>query len=180
MAFPVRAELERGIEGVLGIDPGRSASAPGGLALIGADGRVLGCWTMPTYKTGKGSRMGYDIGECLEVLRTSVSMLPGLVVMLEKLRPFPGQGGAIANYARGESRMLWCALAVAVGVRIEEIGAKAWQKELGVDSGPEASLNRAREMYPREELGLKKHSGRAAALLIAESGRRRLCIPASV
>lgn len=172
------ASSELAIDAVLGVDPGVS----GGLALLDADGRVLGCWDTPTYKRGKGAARDYDRPECVELVRQAAALRPGVVLLVELLRSFPGRpgmgSGNVANYQRGRSVELWATAAAAVGVRHEEILPKDWQRTVRADAGPEASLAKARLMYPRETLHLKKHSGRAAALLIAEAGRRTLVRPA--
>lgn len=56
--------------------------------------------------------------------------------------------------------------------RWAEVAPVVWKRALGVTADKETSLALARELFPEAPLDLKKHDGRAEALLIAEYARR--------
>lgn len=158
------------ITAFLGVDPGLG----GGVALLEPDGTLVSCWDMPAIELERGR--DYDRAACWAMLRAAQGVYPGVWIVLEQLTPFPTQKGSSAttNFRLGIGGELWHMAAVGIGAPLELVRPQRWQKGLGVASGEEASLARARELFPRAELHLKKHSGRAAALLIAEWGRRTL------
>jgi hypothetical protein len=153
----------------LGVDPGLS----GGLALLEPDGTFVGCWDAPTIKSGTGGRRDYDRPACWALLRAAVLRHPGLTVVLEQLSPMP-KNGCISAFKLGGGLELWTMAAVGLNLAIERVRPKRWQAVIGCPAGEKASLARAREMFPAAPLKLEKHSGRAAALLLAEYGRRVL------
>lgn len=150
---------------LLGVDPGLG----GGLALLSGEGEILGLWDMPAHATGKGAKREYDLATCWAIACT---VKPDILVV-ERMQVTPKINKHTA-LALGRASMLWEIAAVACGARLERIYPKQWQQIVGADAGEKAALARARELFPKAELTLAKHSGRAAALLIAESARRTL------
>lgn len=152
---------------ILGVDPGLK----GGLALLSPRGELERLWDMPSYATGKGARREYDLRACWDLAR---SIGPGLeLIALERLQVTPKITKHVA-FSLGRAVMLWEMVAVAIGVPLERIAPKRWQAGVGAEKGEPGALARARELFPRAELPLAKHSGPAAALLIAEFARRQL------
>lgn len=155
----------------IGIDPGLG----GGLALLDPGGAVEWIHDMPSARTGKGSRRIYDLHECWGLARgahrAALAAQAGLVVALERMVPAP-RTGRVALLALGRGEMLWEAIAVGLGASLERILPAQWQRIVGAQSGERAALIRARELWPQAELHMTKHSGRAAALCIAEAVRR--------
>jgi hypothetical protein len=152
---------------ILGIDPGLK----GGLALLSPAGAASGVWDMPAYRTGKGDRREYDLRACWDLVR---SLGEGLeLIVVERLQVTPKITKHTA-LGLGRAAMLWEMAAVALGVPLERVPPKYWQAIVGAEKGEPAALARARELFPQAELPLAKHSGRAAALLIAEAARRTL------
>lgn len=152
---------------VLGIDPGLK----GGLALLSPRGEVERLWDMPSYATGKGLRREYDLRACWDLARALGPELE--LIAVERLQVTPKITKHTA-LGLGRAAMLWEMVAVALGVPLERITPKRWQAGVGAEKGEPAALARARELFPHAELPLAKHSGRAAALLIAEYARRLL------
>jgi hypothetical protein len=52
-------------------------------------------------------------------------------------------------------------------IRIELVTPSVWKRALGLGKDKDASLHKARLLFPMAELHLAKHDGRAEALLIA-------------
>lgn len=157
---------------VIGIDPGLN----GGLALLDPHGKVIRCDDMPVLAAGaKGAkgknRRDYDRVSCWAWLQSAAVEFASLTVVLEQLQPMP-KNGCISAFKLGAGLELWATAAVAASVPLERVRPQRWQKALGVPSGEKGSLARAREMFPGAPLKLEKHSGRAAAILLAEYGRR--------
>ena len=158
---------------VIGVDPGLG----GGLALLTNDGQIERCDDMPVIASGPKNRRDYDRQACWDWLMKArlsakIQQEP-LLLVLEQLQPMP-RNGSIAAFKLGGGLELWATGAVAAGIALERVRAKKWQKAMSVGSGEKASLARARELFPNAPLKLEKHSGRAAALLLAEYGRRYL------
>lgn len=152
---------------ILGIDPGLK----GGLAALWTDGKVGGVWDMPSYATGKGSRREYDLRACWDLASSFGATLELIVVERLQVTPKITKHTALGL---GRAAMLWEMAAVALGVPLERISPKFWQKVVGAEKGEPAALARARELFPQAQMPLAKHHGRAAALLIAEAARRSL------
>ena len=158
---------------VIGVDPGLG----GGLVLLRSDGHIERCDDMPVIASGPNKRRDYDRQACwywLMKARLSAKLRQEpLLLVLEQLQPMP-RNGSIAAFKLGGGLELWATGAVAAGISLERVRPKKWQKAMGVGPGEKASLGRARELFPNAPLKLEKHSGRAAALLLAEYGRRHV------
>ena len=59
-----------------------------------------------------------------------------------------------------------------ITTNVTSVRPQVWKKALGVTSDKNTSLALARELFPEAVLDLKKHHGKAEALLIAEYARR--------
>lgn len=57
--------------------------------------------------------------------------------------------------------------------RVIYVVPQVWKKAMSLTSDKEVSLAAARLAYPEAKLTLKKHHGKAEALLIAEYARRK-------
>lgn len=156
---------------ILGVDPGLA----GGLALLHPSGSAR-LWDMPTFATGKGAQRAYDLRACWELATSFGAELE--LIAVERLQVTPKITKHTA-LGLGRAAMLWEVISVALGVPLERIPPKRWQAVVGAEKGEPAALARARELFPQAELEASrakkpKHSGRAAALLIAECARRQL------
>ena len=175
----------------VGIDPGST----GAVAAVDADGAPLGIWDAPLLEVVKDGRrrtepdvaaMGpilWSLGEKYDVRR----------VVLEKVQPMPrrpkkggavdarGEGetegwGALPNFVLGLWYGLWWGQVLAVGLPLDRLAPQSWRARMlaGMPQGKEAGRMKALELFPalQAELKLKKHHGRADALLMAECARR--------
>lgn len=85
-----------------------------------------------------------------------------------------GMKGAIANYSLGHSSGIIMGVLSAMGFSYEMVRPQEWKKEFGLlKSQKAASRTMAQQLFPSADLRLKKHEGRAEALLLAEWGRRK-------
>ena len=140
----------------IGVDPGKT----GAMVLISEDGDTL----IHDY-----SGM-VDAHETLMAWMTEYSVVGAAV---ERQHAFPGQGVS-SMFSLGENYGAWQQLFVCHAIPLVTVAPKDWQKGLiPPKSHKDYHLDVARKMFPHAELILKKHHGRADALLIADWLRRR-------
>lgn len=92
-------------------------------------------------------------------------------ICIEHVGVRPGQGiSSSGKFMRAFGAIE--AVAALLSDRVEMVLPQAWKKVMGVTAEKEKSLVMARNLFPDAMLKLKKHHGRAEALLIAEYARR--------
>ena len=154
----------------IGIDPGLE----GAVALIG-DGLVV-VENVPVINVGgrKKTRREIDPVGCLFLLRELIAMGHEHVAAIESVHSMPEQGVA-SSFTFGKGFGIWIGLITSLGIPFDLVTPQRWKKVMmdgmGKDKG--ASVYRARQLFPLADLSLKKHHGRADALLIAEWRRRQ-------
>lgn len=148
----------------LGIDPGLD----GAMAVIFADGLVR-IYDAPTAKDGGKRRY------LLADMRRLVGAFgPDMTrAAIERVHSMPKQGVA-SSFNFGEGFGLWQGLLAGLGIPFDLVTPQAWKKVMLAGAGKDkaAARIRAQQLFPDAELNLKKHHGRAEALLIAEYRRR--------
>lgn len=149
---------------IIGIDPGMT----GGIAILGPDGMLELCADLPIIRDGKLSWVdGPVLGSMLQQLGVHPAR-----AFVERATPMPGQGtGSTFVFGVGFGSVLPTLQIYNIG--IEFVMAGVWKRALGLSRDKNASLDKARLLYPTAELGLKKHHGRAEALLLAYYARER-------
>lgn len=156
----------------VGIDPGLS----GAIAFIFPDGTVS-TYDTPVIKVSKNgkNRNVYLAGAMHDHLTQLEESFPGhkCHVALEKVGPMPGNGAA-AMFSMGHGLGLWEGLIVASGLPLTYVIPQAWKKMFGLDRDKNKSILKAKQLFPTADITLKKHDGRAEALLMAEYLRRTL------
>lgn len=100
------------------------------------------------------------------------SMAPRhMSVAIEAVHAMPGQG-VTSTYSIGLGMGLWLGILSTLGVPYELVTPQRWKQVMmhGMQKEKEASRLRAQQLFPqlRGQLNLKKHHGRADALLIAQ------------
>lgn len=156
---------------IVGIDPGLG----GALVTLGSNSDTPFFYDTPILKIGK--RKDYDILEMKRILFSinPLSCVDGCHVFLEKVHAMP-QNGSIGNFRLGYGFGIWLALIVGVGLPYTLVIPQRWKKTLmdGMGKEKDASRQRAMQLFPKavDKLNLKKHHGRADALLIAAFGRQ--------
>jgi crossover junction endodeoxyribonuclease RuvC len=149
---------------VLGIDPGLS----GAIALI-RDGDYAEVWDMPTMGRGSGTKQQINAAEVGKLLREC----PPCVAYMELVGAMPGQGvSSMFNFGKSAGAVLGALGALQFPVA--EVTPVKWKREFGL-IGKDKDLARtaAQQLMPTAPLSLKKHGGRADALLIALYGWRQ-------
>ena len=146
----------------MGIDPGLS----GAWALIDGAGRYVSAGDMHNEDGRVLTRHVW--AEMLMATNTNK-----VRVAVERVHSMPKQGVA-TTFVFGAA--YGCALAL--GNMFDEpavlITPNQWKKFYGLDSDKNKSSQLAREMWPDAPIKLKKHNGRAEALLIANYLRLRI------
>lgn len=179
---------------ILGVDPG----VCGALATIEGSG-ITTTFDLPTYSAGEeGNRMQVDA----VALSDLVSKVMGakkagrLVAFIERTHAPPGAHWT--NRVQGKTEGIIESVLVLLGIEVFYVEPTQWQADLLGPGRPRRkkgqpklttreraelrtqrlrlTLETARGMFPkmRARLELAQHTDRAAALLIAEWGRRRL------
>ena len=148
---------------ICGIDPGLS----GAWGMIDLHGKYWSCGDMHHDEDG--------ILDTEKIWSEMAQARDGqdVAVVLEKVHSMPKQGvsstfkfgmafgGAISVAKRFNSGMVM-------------VTPQVWKKSLKLSSDKLESLEMARNLFPNAPLTLKKHNGRAEALLIAEWYRRSI------
>lgn len=144
-----------------GIDPGLT----GAVAILDEDGGGAMVWDMPTL-AGE-----VNAAHLAAILRTPTT--GSLEVTLEEVHSMPKQG-VKSSFGFGVSKGIVLGVVGALGLPLTRIGSSKWKRDMRVTSDKATSLRLANERWPdlAEDLRLKKHDGRAEALLIADWGRR--------
>jgi crossover junction endodeoxyribonuclease RuvC len=140
---------------IVGIDPGVEGAA----AFIDSFSG-LRVQDLPIISDGK---LKWVDGAAMQAML--MEMGPNLAIV-ERVSAFPGQGVASSfNFGVGFGSIL--SILQARGISIEFVTPSVWKRDLGLSKDKNASLHKARLLYPDAELSLQKHEGRAEAILIA-------------
>jgi hypothetical protein len=154
----------------IGIDPGVS----GAIAAILEDGSVR-FFDMPVckVKSGKGAKSEYDASALASILQLH-GMYCRTHATIERQQSMPGQGVA-STFKTGFGFGLLVGALAGLKLPYTVVSAVTWKRRMMDGMGKEkgASILRAKQLFPQaaSELHLKKHHGRADALLIAAYGR---------
>lgn len=170
----------------LGIDPGIS----GAIAVIDGETEDVRFFDTPILKVQgpKRTTSVIDAAGIVQLLRQEVD---GRVhVVLEKVsaapislgarEPCPACGrvpqqGATATFHFGEGFGMWEGILAGLRLPYTLVHPATWKSKLMRDQGKDkqASILRAKQLYPQAApcLNLKKHHGRADALLLAHYGK---------
>lgn len=142
---------------VIGIDPGVS----GAFGLLADNSEFFNVYDMPPNPA--------DIYDMLRVVTTCNCSFSAI---LEQQNPRPGNGAA-ATFKMGVGFGVIQATLAALKIPYTIVSPAKWKRAMGLDTDKEKSRAMARAMWPDAPLNLKKHEGRAEALLLAEWRRRQ-------
>ena len=151
----------------IGIDPGLT----GALALL-RNGEFAEVFDMPTSGRGVGGKQDINHQELCRLLRE----MPPCTAYVQHVWGF-NKGGVQQSSASGfhlgkTVGAVHMGLA-AYGMPMELVTPQKWKKSLGlIGTDKDAARTRAIQLLPTAPLSLKKHIGRADALLIALHGWR--------
>ena len=156
----------------IGIDPGFD----GAIGAVGKDG-FIGVRDTPSLevKSGKKTRRKYNTPEMVKIILELTKGYDRVFLALEQVGSMPGQGVA-SMFAFGRGLGMWegilaCACVTACNGSIHMVRPQKWKAIMldGMDKGSKASsILKATQLFPMAPISLKKHDGRAEALLIAE------------
>lgn len=147
---------------IIGIDAGLS----GAWGMIDLNGKYWSCGDMHHNSDG--------ILETEKIWSEMAQARDGLdvIVVLEKVHSMPKQGVS-STFKFGMAFGGALSLAKRFNSMLLMPTPQEWKKSLKLSSDKLESLVMARNLFPNAPLHLKKHNGRAEALLIAEFYRRQ-------
>jgi crossover junction endodeoxyribonuclease RuvC len=147
---------------VLGLDPGLS----GALAILNEDGTLDSVHDLPVVRDGK---LAWIDGGRLQSMLIDGQRGRTAKAFVERVHAMPKQGVSSSfNFGVGFGSVL--SILQARHVSIELVQPMLWKRATGLTSDKNASLDKARILFPTAELSLKKHDGRAEAILLARWG----------
>lgn len=152
---------------VIGIDPGIG----GAIAAVSDEGHIAWLHDMPIRDSGKRNRKASEIDGARLAHLLAPYVMQVRVTLVEEVHAMPGQGVS-SMLSLGDSRGCIRGVLEALGMSVVRIEPRAWKASYGLlRAEKEASRALAIRLYPRcTELGLKRHHGRAEALLLARYG----------
>ena len=151
---------------IIGIDPGLS----GAIAVFNDQFGLIGVRDMPVMAAlvGRGR-----VVDCIELAKLFKAFAGhDVICIIETVSSMPGQGVA-SMFKFGKAAMAPEAMAHLMGFKVSMVTPQKWKRAAGLIKKPkEASLSKAKELYPEmsELFRLKKHEGRAEAVLIGYFG----------
>lgn len=148
----------------IGIDPGLS----GAIAVLFASGEPE-LRDMPVMGEGRSAQI--NAAELADLLREWTCGRPAQAT-IERAHAMPRQGVG-STFAYGRAFGAIEGVCAAVGISVVHVSASVWKRALGIPADKDAARARAVLRMPQlvEHLRLKKHHGRAEALLLALYGR---------
>lgn len=147
---------------IIGVDPGLT----GAIGFL-RDGVFTGVEDMPVVLKGVGSVKNEVSPSGMKTL-IKERLQPGdaVVAVLEKVGAMPGQGVS-SVFSLGDSYGAARAVLATGGFEITQVAPATWKKHFKLTADKELSRALATRLFPTAPLHLKKHDGRAEALLLA-------------
>jgi crossover junction endodeoxyribonuclease RuvC len=150
---------------ILGIDPGMF----GAVAALDQGGELIMVADLPIISDRS---LKWVNGSELQSLILGALQGRGAAAIVERVSAMPKQGVASSfQFGVGFGSVL--SVLQALHIRIEFVTPAVWKKSYGLSKDKNASLHRARLLFPGADLHLAKHDGRAEALLIARYSLNR-------
>ena len=153
------------------IDPGVS----GAVAAIGPGGaKVADIPTLEIPGTGRTKRVvhGYALAV---LLRKMVPAEEAAIVVLEDVHAMPSNvSGSGANTSLMHSKGVIEGVLSVLRMDVRLVNTQRWKRHFGLDADKSKALEVARNLYPAiaaSHLSMRKHDGRADALLMAHYGK---------
>lgn len=151
-----------------GIDVGNS----GAIALI-VDGRLERVEDMPIVEIQRGKTVKRQVSA--QALVGIIKSMQPTHAAVEKVASMPNQGVS-SMFAFGRSAGVIEGVLAALEVPVSYVQPAMWARTMNKGYGKDASRHRAMELHPdkQEWFKLKKHDGRAEAVLIAMWGMKQI------
>lgn len=143
---------------IIGIDPGKTGAIASLWSIGGASVEDL-----PVISDRS---LDWIDGGALQTLLMGRGLNIDTTVVIERVSAMPKQGVS-SSFKFGMVFGSILSVIQAVGYPIEFVTPAVWKRDLGLSSEKKAALHKARLLFPNCDLRLKKHDGRAEALLIA-------------
>jgi crossover junction endodeoxyribonuclease RuvC len=151
---------------IIGIDPGLN----GAIAVLDQAGELVTVADLPLVHD---KSLAWVSGDVLQVMLLNALQGRPARAYVERVGSMPGQGVASSfQFGCGFGSILSVVQTMLISMAL--VTPAVWKRSYGLGSDKHASLHKARLMWPRADLRLIKHEGRAEALLIAEYGRRHM------
>jgi len=157
----------------IGIDPGLA----GAVAMID-DANCVQLFDSPawTVQVKKDIRHDYNVNGMAEIITSAILRVENrkqIIAGVESVHSFPDQGVA-SSFKFGVGLGIWQGILAALGITYQMIPPQRWKKSLmdGYGKEKDASMIVAQRLFPTADITLRKHHGRADALLIAEYMKR--------
>lgn len=157
----------------LGIDPGVSGAA----VLLGNDNELISFCDMPTMANGKHQQVNAaELGKVIREWRRSFH--GPITAYLEHVGAMPGQGSS-STFGFGVSYGIVQGVIGDQEIPLVLVTPQKWKRAAGLPARPKGMPDNqykdmartlAQRLYPKMPLSLKKHIGRADAILIARFG----------
>jgi len=153
----------------LGIDPGIS----GALALLNENNTLVDLADMPVMRLGKNKQQvnAAELAKIISLCQGNIIReVATLEAYLELVSAMPKQG-VTSMFNFGVSLGVIEGVLAALSIPVYMVTPASWKKRAGLTGkDKEAARTLAQQLYPAAELGMKKHIGRADAILIARYG----------
>jgi crossover junction endodeoxyribonuclease RuvC len=150
----------------IGIDPGLS----GAIAVIDQAGELVTVADLPFVHD---KSLAWVDGGVLQVMLLNALQGRPARAYVERVGSMPGQGVA-SSFAFGCGYGSILSVVQTMLISMMLVTPAVWKRSSRLGQDKHSSLHKARLMWPRADLRLAKHEGRAEALLIAEYGRRHM------
>ena len=155
---------------ILGIDPGLT----GAIAFLDENGKFIAVHDMPVMPNGKAKariKQQVNAAALVAIMRDAQTYTTlFLTAYLEQVSARPGEGVS-SSFSFGDSFGTVRGVLAALGIPMTMVQPHAWKKHFGLlRLDKDYSRTKAQQLYPCAPLELKKHGGRAEALLIGAYG----------
>lgn len=145
----------------VGIDPGIT----GAIAVLDKAGMFAACYDMPSVQRGKTTRNEVNAPGVAQILKAFTAN--DVVAGLERVSSMPGQGIS-STFSFGDSFGVVRGVCGALGIPVFYLAPASWKRFFKLTgTEKDAARGMAISIFPRAQLHLKKHIGRADALLMA-------------
>jgi crossover junction endodeoxyribonuclease RuvC len=142
----------------IGIDPGLS----GAIAAVDQSGH----YEVHDLPVQRDKSLAWIDGAQLGSIVRGFGAAHYMTCIIERVSAMPKQGVA-SSFGFGVNFGSVLGVIQGLGIRLDLVTPAKWKREMGLGAEKHASLHKARLLFPKAELHLCKHDGRAEALLIA-------------
>lgn len=147
------------------IDPGLT----GAYAVLDASGSLVTVDDLPVIRDG---RLGWIDGDAFTSALLEVRGGHELHALVERITPLP-VNGRMGAFSQGCTLGSILAALQIARARIELVQPSVWKRHYSLSTDKDASIAKARLLFPHASLDRKKDHGKAEALLLAHFAQTR-------